>query len=619
VVAGGLYWRSHQAPKLTEKDSIVVADFINTTGDPVFDGTLRQGLSAQLEQSPFLNLVSDQNVARTLALMAQPKDARLTSELAREVCQRTGSAATIEGSISSLGSQYVVGLKAVNCHSGELLAQEQATAGSKEQVLKSLGEAATKIREKLGESLVSVQKYDAPADGVTTPSLEALQAFTLGSQMMTVKNDSVAAIPLFQRAIGLDPNFAMAYARMGTCYSNIGQTVRAIESLRKAYDLRDRVSEREKLYITAHYEHNALGNLEAGRKAYELWVQTYPNDQVPAMNLGVIYGQLGEFEKQVTQDQAVLQANPNSGLAYSNLITSYLQVNRLDEAKATAQQAQAHQLDSPNIHISLYQVDFLQHDSAGMEREAAAVMGKPGFEDSMLFNESQAAGYAGQIARKRELVQRAIDSATRVDEKETAAVYEAITATEEEFAGNTAFAKQQAQAAIALSDGRDVLGNAAVALVLAGDSSQVTRLGDDLGKRWPEDTFVQSGYLPMIRGAVALTSGNAAKAIEALAPLLPYELGQGLWSAYIRGQAYLKLGQGSAAAAEFQKIIDHPGVVGDDPIGALAHLGLGRAYAIAGDKAKAKVAYQDFLGLWKDADPDVPILKEAKAEYAKLQ
>jgi eukaryotic-like serine/threonine-protein kinase len=617
-IVAGLYYRSHRAKPLTEKDAVVLPDFTNTTGDSVFDGTLRQALSAQLEQSPFLNLLSDQQIAKTLALMTQPKDARLTSELAREVCQRTASAATIEGSISSLGSEYVVGLKAVNCHSGDLLAQEQVTASSKEQVLKALGEAATKIRERLGESLASVQKYDAPAESVTTPSLEALQAYTLGSQAMTVKNDATTAVPFFQRAISLDSNFAMAYARLGTSYNNLGQNLLAAENQRKAYELRERVSEREKFYIASHYEMLSAGNLEAARKTYELWAQTYPRDSGPITNLGFIYLQLGEYDKALVADQESVKLNPGSGLAYANLVGGYTTAVRLDEAKATAQEAQAHHLDSPNIHLNLYLVDFLQHDAAGMEREVAAVMGKPGFEDAMLFYESQTAGCAGQFARKRELVRRAVDSATRADEKETAGVYEAWASVHEAMTGNLAFAKEQAQAALALSNGRDVQDWSGIALALAGDSAQATRLADDLAKHFPEDTIVQTQYLPMIHGA---TSSNAAKAVEVLAAAAPYELGgySAGYPAYLRGEAYLKLGQGSAAAVEFQRIIDHSSAVQNDPVGALAHLGVARAYLLAGDTTKARTAYQDFLGLWKDADSDVPILKEAKAEYAKLQ
>jgi len=627
AIAGAFYLRSRQtAHRLTEKDTIVLAEFTNTTGDPVFDGTLRQGLSAQLEQSPFLSLLSDQRVAQTLALMAQPKDSRLTRELAREVCQRTASAASIEGSISSLGSQYVLGLKAMNCRSGDVLANEQATASGKEQVLKAVGEAATKIRQKLGESLASVQKYDAPAENVTTPSLEALQAYGLGLQAMTVKNDYATAASLFQRAVSLDPNFAMAYARLGTSYSNLGQTARAAENTRKAYDLRERVSELEKLYIASHYENFVTGNLEAARKTYELWAQTYPRDFVPPGNLGAIYGNLGDYDKALARAQESLKLAPGSGLSYANLVSSYLQVNRLDEARATAQEAQAHNLDSPQIHSSLYGIDFLQHDAAGMEREAAGLMGKPGFEDSMLGSESDTAAYGGQFSKARGLTRRASDSAQRSDEKETAAGYEAVSAVREALVGNMSQAKQQAQAALALSNGRDVEAVSAIALGLAGDSAQATRLAADLAKGFPEDTIARFHYLPMIHAAAALQSGSATKATEALAPAAPYELGSpaqtlsfALYSVYLRGQAYAAAHQGSAAVAEFQKILDHPSVVLNEPIGALAHLGLARAYSLSSDTAKAKSAYQDFFALWKDADPDIPILKEAKAEYAKLQ
>ena len=646
AVASAVYFylRLPQAHRLTQQDTVVLADFANTTGDPVFEGTLRQGLSAQLEQSPFLSLLSDQRVAQTLALMAQPKDARLTRELAHEVCQRTASAATIEGSISNLGSQYVVGLKAVNCHNGDLLAEEQVTADGKEHVLKALGDAATKLRERLGESLASIQKYDAPAENVTTPSLEALQAYSLGYKTMSVKNDDAAAIPLFQRAISLDPNFAMAYARLGTSYNNLGETTRAAENTRKAYELRERVSEREKLHIASHYENLVTGNLEAARKTYELWAQTYPRDNIPPNNLGVIYASLGDYDEALARAQESMKLDPD-GMGYANLVGSYLRVNRLDQARATAQEAQAHNLDNPAIHLGLYGIDFLQHDAAGMEREAAGLMGKPGFEDEMLGFESATAAYGGQFAKARELTRRASDSAQRADEKEPAASYEVEAAVREAVVGNTSHAKQQAQAALALSTGRDVEAASAIALGLAGDAPQATRLAADLAKRFPEDTIVQFEYLPMIHAGAALQGGNASKALEALAPAAPYELG--LWvfpyPVYLRGEAYLAAHEGSAAAAEFQKILDHPGVVGNEPIGALAHLGLGRAYALqaglpvaaVSDRrkqngaqraplqldalTKARTAYLDFLALWKDADPDIPILKQAKAEYAKLK
>ncbi len=618
LVAGGLNFRSRHAAPLTEKDTIVLADFTNTTGDAVFDGTLRQGLASQLEQSPFLNLLSDERVSQTLALMAQPKDARLTRERAREVCQRTASAASIECSISSLGSQYVVGLKAVNCRNGDVLANEQATASSKEQVLKALGEAAAKVRVKLGESLASVQKYDAPAENVTTTSLEALQAYSLGYQTMDVKNYPSAAIPLFQRAVSLDPNFAMAYARLGTNYYNLGQTARAAENIRKAYELRERVSEREKFCIVSLYEDLVAGNLEEARKAYELWAQTYPRDEIPPTNLSVIHIALGDYDRALAASQEALKLSPESGVSYTNLVASYFYANRLDEARATVQEAQAHNLDDPGNHRILYSIDFLQHDAAGMEREAAALMGKPGFEDVMLYLESDTAASAGQFSKARELTRRASDSAQRADEKETAAAYEAEAAWREPLVGNMSQAKQQAQAALALSTGRDVEAISAFALGLAGDAPQATRLAADLAKRFKEDTVVQFDYLPTIHAVTALQGGSANKAIEALVPAAPYELGF-LDLVYLRGEAYVAAHQGSAAVTEFQKILDHPAVVGNEPIGSLAHLGLARAYALQGETAKARAAYQDFLALWKDADPDIPILQQAKAEYAKLR
>ncbi len=626
AMAGFFILRSRSTPHLTEKDSVVLAEFTNTTGDPVFDGTLRQGLSSQLEQSPFLNLLSDERIAQTLTLMSQPKDARLTHDLARQVCQRTASAADIEGSISSLGSEYVVGVKAVNCRNGDVLADQQATAGSKEQVLKALAELATKLREKLGESLASVQRYDTPAENVTTPSLEALQAYGLGYQAHVMKNDSAAAIPPLRRAISLDPNFAMAYAELGTNYSNAGEIARAAESTRKAYALRERVSEREKFYIVSHYEFFVTGNLEAARRSYELWAQTYPRDPTPPGNLNSIYSDLGEYDKALNAALQAMKLGPGSGISYANLIISYLLVNRLDEARASAEEARARNLDNPLNHINVYSIDFLQHDTAGMEREAASLMGKPGLEDAMLYQESDTAAYAGQFSTAHELTRRAAESAQRADEKETAAGYQAEAALREALVGNLSLARRQAQAAVALSNGKDVSAISAISLALAGEAPSATRLAADLAGRFPDDTIVQFNYLPAIRAATALHAGNPTRAIEALAPAAPYELGSpaqsfsfALYLVYLRGNAYLSTHQSASAAGEFQKIIDHYGVVGNEPIGALAHLGLARAYALSGDAAKARITYQDFLALWQNADPDLPIFNQAKTEYAKLK
>jgi len=544
--------------------------------------------------------------------------------LARDVCQRTASAAVLDGSIAQVGTEYLLALKAVNCSNGELLASTQAQANDKNHVLDALGKMATEMRSKLGESLASVQKYDAPAESVTTPSLEALKAYSLGYEEAIVKSDWAAAIPLFQRATSLDPNFAMAYARLGTCYGNLAETARAAEAIRNAYKLRERVSEREKLYIDSHYEYYVRGNLEAARKSDELWAQTYPRDNVPTGNLTIVYVTLGSYDKALTAAQQALRLNEN-GTAYANLVGAFLLLNRLDEAKTMAQQAQTRGLDGPDVHTYLYLANFVQHDAAGMEREAAGLMGRPGYDDIVLYYESDTAAYGGQFAKSRELTRRAAESAQRADEKETAAGYEAEAAVREALVGNMALAKQQAQAALALSDGRDVEAMSAISMAISGDSAQAARLDADLSKRFPEDTVVQFNYLPTIDAAIALQGHGVSKAVDALASAAPYELGApatlnfSLYPIYLRGEAFLAAHQSAMAAVEFQKIIDHPGVVLNEPIAALAHLQIGHAYAISGDTTKAKAAYQDFLALWKDADPDIPILKEAKAEYAKLQ
>ena len=627
AVAGGIYFFFRRQPaRLTNKDTIVLADFSNTTGDSVFDGTLREGLAAQLEQSPFLNLVSDQRVAQTLTLMRQPKQARLTADIARDVCQRTGSAATIEGSISSLGSQYVLGLKAVNCQTGDVLAGEQVTASGKEQVLKALGDAATKLREKIGESLASVKKYDAALENVTTSSLEALQAYNLGIQTMNVANDYVAAIPFFQRAVSFDPNFAMAYQRLGASYQPQGELTRASEAMRKAYELRERTSESEKFAITSFYEIVVTGNLEAARSSLELWSRTYPRDDEPQLYLWYISATTGQYEKALAAANLSVDLAPESANNFVSVAYAQFWLNHLEEVKATEQKAAAKNLESPWLPQILYCVNFLQRDQAAMVKEAARSKGIPGIEDQMLFLESESATSYGKFAQSRELTRNAVDSALRAKETETPGEYLAHDAIREALAGNASFAKQQAQAALKLSKGKRVASFAAIALALAGDSSRATESAGELAKRFPEDTVVQLEYLPMIHAALALRSGDAGRAVTALEATTPYELGQlndvftfGLYPVYLRGEAYLAAKQGTAAAGEFQKILDHAGVVGNEPIGALARLGLGRAYALSGDSAKAKTAYRDFFALWANSDADVPVLVQAKAEFAKLQ
>jgi serine/threonine protein kinase/Flp pilus assembly protein TadD len=633
AIAGALYFRSRQAAhRLTEKDTIVLADFANSTGDAVFDDTLKTALSIALNQSPFLNVLSDRKVTETLKLMTRPPSTKLTPEVARELCQRADSKAYIAGSVGNLGGQYVLGLKAVNCQSGDPLAEEQVQADGREKVLDALGGAAVKLRGELGESLSTVQKLDTPLSQATTPSLEALQAYSLGLKNVGEKADFAAAVPLFQRAVRLDPNFAMAYAQLGVSYFNLGETSLAAENTRKAYELRERVSDLEKFSIESYYFQLVTGDLEKARQVNELWAQTYPRDRVPPSNLGAIYGSLGQFEKVLTETREALRLDA-SGLSYAALVGAYVFLNRLGEAQATAEEAQAKKHDSSFLRFFLYQVAFLQNDAAGEAQQVAWSAGKPGVEDVLLTLEADTAAFSGRLGRAREFSRRAVASAERAEEKETAGEYEADSAVREALFGNAVEARQRAAAALGLSAGRDVQYGAALALALAGDAARAQALADDLGKRFPEDTEVQLNYLPTVHAQLMLTRNDSLKAIEILQAASPYELGDvgygALYPIHMRGKAYLAAHQGSEAASEFQKILGHRGIVQNAPIGALAHLGLARALALQADsaadadagatRAKARAAYKDFLTLWKDADPDVPILREAKAEYARLR
>ncbi len=624
---GAWLYNTRRAHALNETDTIVLADFTNKTGEPVFDDTLRQGLAAQLEQSPFLSLVSEQRVEQTLRLMGRPPDTKLSPEIARELCQRAGSKAYLSGSISTIGSQYVIGTNAVNCQTGDYLAQEQVTADSKEHVLKALGVASTKLRERLGESLKTIQKLDTPIEQATTPSLEALQAYSLARKTMLAKGDYADAVPSLQRAIHLDPKFAMAYASLGTTYYNLGEKNHAAENARAAYDLRANVSEWEKFYIESHYYHFVTGDLEKARQVYELWAQTYPREKVTPGNLGVIYQTVGQHEKALAEFRDALRLGPDEGLNNSNLVVGYIHLNRLDEARAAADEALAKNLDSPDLRLFLYELAFLRKDSEGMAKQVAWAMGKPGKENVLMYFQADADAFAGQLAKARELSRLAAASAEGLEDKELAAACTAGAALREAFFGNAPEAKRLAAETMMLANGRDTQYSAALALALAGDSERALELVDDLAQRFPEDTIVKFNYLPTLRAQLALNRNDGAKAVETLQVTLPYELGvagntsfsTNLYPVYVRGEAYLAAGQGGRAATEFQKIVDRSGVVVNAPIGPLAHLGLGRAYALAGDKTKAAAAYDEFFGLWKDADRDIPVLQRAQAEYANLQ
>jgi eukaryotic-like serine/threonine-protein kinase len=625
VAAGATYFylRTTHAAKLTDKDTVVLADFTNTTGDPVFDGTLRQGLSSQLEQSPFLNLLSDQKISQTLALMAQPKDARLTRDLARQVCQRTASAATIEGSISSLGSQYVVGIDAVNCHTGDRLAQRQVTADSKEQVLKSLSDASSKMREQLGESLSTLQKYDAPADNVTTASLEALQAYSLGYKTMIVNADFAAAVPLFTRATQLDPNFAMAWARLGTNYWNLGVSSKSVVAMNKAYELRDRASEREKLYIESHYADFVTGDLLATRTAYETWARTYPNDEVPPGNLTVLYTQLGDLPKAFTSIREATRIIAD-GVNYANLVHTYATLNQFDEAKASIKEAETRQIEAPYMYLDAYYIALIEKNSAVMEIALSKFSKIPGYEDQAVGIQASTAAYRGQMKSSAEFTRRSMDLAQQADAKDRAAQTLASHAIRLQLVGDIAPGTREAHDALAISSDRTTMGLAAISLGLGNQAADFARLSQEISKKYPQDSGVQLMYLPLARASLSLAQKHPDAAIQILAPVEQYDLGAFspgfvLNSAYCRGVAYLQANHPAEAQAQFQKVLDHPGLAEGTIITPLSHLGIARAAVLANDTAKARTAYQDFFAAWKDADPDLPILLQAKSEYAKLQ
>jgi serine/threonine protein kinase/tetratricopeptide (TPR) repeat protein len=627
LVAGGLYYRSRQTKRLTNKDTIVLGDFANSTGDAVFDDTLKTALNVSLNQSPFLNVLSENKVAATLKLMTRPADTKLTPDVARELCQRAGSRAYIAGSIASLGSEYVLGLKTVNCQSGDTLVQEQVTAASKEKVLDALGEAASKLRSELGESLATVQKFDVPLAEATTFSLEALKAHSLGKKTQR-ENGDTAAIPFYKRAIELDPKFAKAYASLGASYSNLGETASASENVKKAYELRDRVSEHEKFSIAAFYYTFVTGELEKANETYMLWAQTYPRSSGPHHNLSVNYGYLGQYDKAVAETLESLRLDPGSSDSYGDLVQYYVFLNRLDDARATYQQAMARRLDSASLHFNMYCVAFLQGDAAEMQRQFVWAIGKRGIEDILLSYQSDSEAFSGHLGKAREFSRRAVESARGADEKESAAEWQMNAALREAEFGNATRAREETASAMALVLTRDVQILAGLAKARSRGSGGAQGMADELEKQNPLNTVINGYWLPTMRAAVEINRNDPSKAIELLQTAASTELGNPLpqvnggvffYPIYVRAQAYLLLHRGSEAAAEFQKFLAHRGVVGNCPLGALARLGLARAYALQGETTKAKTAYQDFLTLWKDADPDIPILKQAKAEYAKLE
>jgi serine/threonine protein kinase/tetratricopeptide (TPR) repeat protein len=639
LVASGFYYRSHQQSQhLTEKDTIVLADFANSTGDPIFDDTLKTALTVSLRQSPFLNVLPDRQVAKALKLMTRPSDTRLTPEVVREVCQRAGSKAYLEGAIGSLGSKYVLELKAVNCQSGGTLVEEQVTAASKEKVLDALGEAASKLRGELGESMATVQKFDAPLTEATTSSLEALKAFSLGQKASNEKG-AAAALPYHQRAIELDPNFALGYRGVSGDYWSLGEVGRASEYATKAFQLREHASEREKLEITADYYQNLTGELDKSARTYQEEIENYPRIFAAYGNLGTVHAEQGQYEKAVEITRQALHLAPDAVSEYGNLANYALALQRFDEASQIIVGAQqARKMDDAIFHNALYALAFFGADTRAMAEQQQWFAGKPDYENWGLALVSDTEAYAGRLLKARELTKRAVDSATRADSKETGAIWQAIAAQREAAFGNAAEARQSVTEALKLAPtSQGVQSEAALAFAMAGDTERAESMAQDLGRHFLLNTQMQSLWLPTIQGQLALDRKNPVLAVHALQGASPIEFGEiafvtnisCLYHVYVRGQAYLAAGQGSAAAAEFQKILDHSGIVWNCWTGALAHLGVARANALQSRtsqgadadaaRVRALAAYKDFFTLWKNADSDIPVLKEAKVEYAKLQ
>ncbi|MCU1259314.1 MAG: serine/threonine protein kinase [Bryobacterales bacterium] len=621
------YFFLHRPAGLTAKDTIVLADFENKTRDPVFDQTLRQGLAVQLEQSPFLTLVSDQRIQQVLLFMTRPPGTRLTSEVSREICERTGSTAVLEGSIAGLGNQYVLWLRARNCRNGEVLAEEQAQSEKKEEVLKALSGIALRMRTRLGESLTSIQEHSTPLEQATTSSLEALKAYTAAKVAMNA-HSGPAAVPRFRQAIAIDPEFAIAHAELGFMLWNMGQTDLGAQEVRIAYGLRDRVSDRERRYILMLYDREVTGNLQKELHTLESWAQTYPRDAyAPGIIAGWVAFGTGQYERGIQASEVAMRLDPDLPFPYGGVAVHSLALDRFTQAAEALQRAAARKLEIPEFLVTRYYLAFLKGDQAGMDREIARAPEEHA-QDWISSHQALVLARSGRMRQARTMWEHAIALAQQAGNNETAAIYTCAEAVCEAHFGNYRAAKERARAALALAKGRDVEYAAAFALALAGDSLGAQKLAADLEKRFPEDTAVQFEYLPTLHALSALAHQAPTDAVERLQRAVPFDLATpgtaffgkfgGLYTVYIRGEAYLAAGRGQEAATEFQKILNHRGIVLADPTGALAHLQLGRAYVVSGDTLRAKGAYQDFLALWKNADPDITVLKQAIAEYAKL-
>jgi len=610
--------RVRSTARLTANDSIVIADFTNLTGDPLLDDTLKEALTIHLQQSPFLNILSDQRIAATLKLMNRPGE-RLTVNVAREVCLRSHSKAMLTASIALVGNRYVIGLRANDCQSGDVFASAEAYAANRDGVMDALEKAGNQIREKLGESLASIKTFDKPLREATTSSLEALKLFSVADPG---KQESLVN---YQRAVQLDPDFAVAYAGIGTLQVNFGQMALARESFKKAFELRDRVSEHERFYIDSSYYTVTTGQMEQANHTYLEWTREYPNDSTAYGNLGFNYIALGDYEKALQATREALRFSHDNTIWSTNLVTAYMSLSRMDEAKAVLDQALAQDPNDDGLHSDGYYLAFLSHDEAKMQEHAAWASGKPGFEDGMFATESDTAAYYGRLSEAGHLSQRAVDSANRNDENESAAFWEASEALRLAEFGDSSAARRFALHALSVEPTPGVRLAVALAMARSGDAERARKLADALGRDFPVDTLIQAYWLPTIRSAIELDRGRPSYALELLEQTQPYELAQTLqfqvatmYPVYLKGLAYLRVGQPGQAFVEFRKVLDHRHAVSNFPLASLVYLQLARAKAARHD-TDARLAYQDFLTLWKDADPDVPILKDAKAEYANLQ
>jgi eukaryotic-like serine/threonine-protein kinase len=619
VGAAVFFYFSHRTPALTEKDTVLLADFINTTGEPVFDGTLKQALAVQLGQSPFLNIFPDERVHDALKYMGRSPDERVTKDVAREICERQGLKAMLVGSISSLGSHYVITLEAINAHTGDAIAREQSEAESKEKVLAALGQAASHLREKLGESLSSIKRYDVPVEEATTSSLEALKNFSLGSEQFRAGHLQ-EALSFYKRAIELDPNFAMAHARLAVYYGNNGQQELAEQYAKKAFELRDRVSERERYYISEKYYSYITGEIDKTIEVLQAWTRTYPNDYIPHNNLAVNYGFVGRLEDALHEAQQSLRLDSKNFTSRTNVIDSFVRLNRYDEAKQTLAELQAEAPDAAGTHFFSYNFAYLAGDRTALEREAQWFRGKP-VESEFLDLQAAMAAYLGRLREASELAGRSVEMFKSQDRQENASqALLALALTQATF-GVCSTAKQKVAEGLALSRGRNSLTTAALALAVCNDAGQTQTLIDEALKRFPKDTGINAVMVPITRATLEMNRGNYAQALQLFESARSYELGSigGFWINYVRGQIDLKQHQGAEAAREFQMILDHRGIDLFSPLYPLAHLGLARAAAVSGDASKSRKEYQDFLALWKDADTNLPILLEAKKEYEQLK